>query len=46
MQLIPGTTYSFKVNGRNIIGISDNSTVLNVLAASKPDPPSVTTINN
>jgi hypothetical protein len=39
-QLTPGLSYSFVVKARNVIGYSEYSTSINVLAAQIPDPPS------
>ena len=38
-QLTPGLTYSFKVQARNILGLSDYSSVISILAAQIPDAP-------
>jgi hypothetical protein len=37
--LLAGTTYNFKVAAINRIGNSTLSSVLPILAANKPDPP-------
>jgi hypothetical protein len=37
--LISGKTYKFKVAARNIIGESDKSTAVAILAARVPDAP-------
>ena len=41
--LTRGTTYSFKVQARNDVGYGEQSSVLTVLAASKPDRPDAPT---
>ena len=37
--LTPGTTYTFSVQSRNVVGLSGQSASINVLAAQIPDPP-------
>ena len=39
MTLVAGTTYKFKVTSRNLVGSSEFSSVLEVLAAKLPDAP-------
>lgn len=45
--LVPGTTYGFKVEARNVVGYSAYSTDLFLIAAQAPDtPPTPTTTMN
>ena len=37
--LTPGQTYEFKIEARNVIGLSEYSSVLTVLAAQEPGQP-------
>ena len=37
--LSPGISYIFRVKARNVIGYSENSETITVLAAQEPDPP-------
>jgi hypothetical protein len=41
--LTPGITYSFKIQSRNSYGTSSYSTAKSILAAQKPDVPSIPT---
>jgi hypothetical protein len=43
-SLTPGTTYKFKVQSRNVVGLSADSSEITVLAAQIPDAP--TTLAN
>ena len=46
-SLIAGVTYQFKVESRNSYGYSDYSTIITMLCAYIPEPPtSVTTSNS
>jgi hypothetical protein len=37
--LVEGNFYSFKVKARNAVGFSDESAVISIKAAQKPDKP-------
>ena len=43
--LTAGTTYSFKVAAINIVGTSTPSSLLSILAATVPEPPTDLTID-
>jgi hypothetical protein len=44
--ITPGGNYKFIVQSRNIVGLSQNSTQLNILAAIVPGAPSVPVTSN
>lgn len=45
LSLSRSLEYTFKVQSRNLVGVSANSTAVTILAASKPDvPQNITTV--